>query len=199
MGVLEGVTRAEVFEEKELWISKGSSIGRGQGLSGSLHSCPPAIPTPGGMWSESWWRQTLAPVTRQKGENGATDTTYASPNQVPVACLLLSCRTQAKVVLFCLQGEPRTGKVERKCSQRLMIPGQQDLPLQQRPAPCLGSAMSRKGPRVTKGLDPRSCSSRRGKTSCTRGGLGEDSRHWGGGGDCRTYSRVTCLLSAFQP
>lgn len=137
------------------------------------------------MWSESWWQWTLAPVTRQKRENGATDTKYPPPNQVLVACLLLSCRTQAKVVLFCLQGEPRTGKVKLKCSQRLMIPGKQALPLNKglphtSALLWLGTAMSRKGPRVQGGLDPRPCSSR-GKTSCTRGDLREGSRHWGWG------------------
>lgn len=53
------------LEEKELWLLKGLSTGRGQGLCGSLPSCP-AIPTPWGMWSESWWLGTLAPVTSQK-------------------------------------------------------------------------------------------------------------------------------------
>lgn len=76
-------------------------------------------------------------------ENGATDTMNPSPNQVRVACLLLSCRTQEKMVLFCLQGETHTGKVKLKCSQRLMIPQKQVLPLQQRPAPCLCAALAK--------------------------------------------------------
>lgn len=47
------------------------------------------------------------------------------------------------MVLFCLQREMHTGKVKLKCSQRLMIPRKQDLPLQQRPAPCLCAALAK--------------------------------------------------------
>lgn len=140
------------LEEKELWLLKGLSTGRGQGLCGSLHSCP-AIPTPWGMWSED-------PCTSDRSEtweNGATDTMNPSSNQVWVACLLLSCKTQEKMVLFCLQGETHTGKVKLKCSQCLMIPQKQVLPLQACPVTlhCSG-----KGPHVRGGLDPRPCSSR---------------------------------------
>lgn len=107
---------------------------------------------------------------------------------------------QKKTMLFCLEGETTNGKA--KCSQHLIIPRKQVLPLQQMPAPCIYGAGALvwisnvpQRPMCWGGLEPRLCTSRD-KTSCTRRPSGKQQATIGGRSPCSTYSRAICPLSA---